>query len=365
MNTKIILYEILKYFTFALIITIILRMLPNIHMSNNDIYITSVIIVLIYLFIDNLLKVVYPIKDTTKCDPFENTHDESPIKFIPVKQELTDDDDYEKAQEYEYQNELDDNKEYDEQESPETHEHEEYDVFDPDDYKGILNPESSPAKIESNNNVEKTQDKLNIKDLVDNIKSQMPNKNINISINISGEEEDYMYTSSAVDNKTMSGKYENNGRKVLFRGTSSEHPQIAHMEQQAKQIKKSMQEYDQSTYVMKKPIRSENIDKCKKQYEYSCDDDNDLIYSDYNHVPLAENYKSTDFEYGYSFLPPEKWYPQPPFPPVCVSNRRDTILPSNTTGVPLDVKEWKDSLRITQPDTIKTSYITNKLNSCY
>jgi hypothetical protein len=63
-------------------------------------------------------------------------------------------------------------------------------------------------------------------------------------------------------------------------------------------------------------------------------------FDDYNHVPMGDGINTGNFEYGFSYLPPDKWYPQPAFPPICVTNRNSYVLPSNTTGVPLNVKEW-------------------------
>ncbi len=90
---------------------------------------------------------------------------------------------------------------------------------------------------------------------------------------------------------------------------------------------------------------------------------NDLPYTDYNHLPMADEYNNQDYEYGYSFMPPSKWYPTPPFPPVCVTNRPSDVSPLLTTGSPVDVKEWNTSLRITPPDNINIDYIKDKLNS--
>ena len=85
-------------------------------------------------------------------------------------------------------------------------------------------------------------------------------------------------------------------------------------------------------------------------------------YTDYNMLPMAED-NTGNFEYGYSFLPPEKWYPQPPNPPICVSNTKSNVTPVYTTGTPIDVKEWNESRRVTPPDNINTKYIKQKLNS--
>jgi len=91
--------------------------------------------------------------------------------------------------------------------------------------------------------------------------------------------------------------------------------------------------------------------------------EDEIPYSDYNHLPVAAGYKSHDYEYGYSFLPPEKWYNQPPRPPVCVSEKRCPVCPSYTTGTPMDVKEFHSARRITPPDLINTDYIGDKLNA--
>jgi hypothetical protein len=84
---------------------------------------------------------------------------------------------------------------------------------------------------------------------------------------------------------------------------------------------------------------------------------------DFNHLPVPDNYNTGSFEYGYSFLPPERWYPTPPHPPVCVTQQRCNVCPSNTTGAPVDVKEWNDARRIMPPDNINVSYVEEKLNS--
>ena len=84
-------------------------------------------------------------------------------------------------------------------------------------------------------------------------------------------------------------------------------------------------------------------------------------YTDYNTLPISENTGS--FEYGYSFLPPEKWYPVPPNPPVCVTEKSCPVCPIYTEGTNVDLKEWNQSRRITPADQINVNYIQEKLNS--
>ena len=88
-----------------------------------------------------------------------------------------------------------------------------------------------------------------------------------------------------------------------------------------------------------------------------------MNYDDYGLVPVPTNYESRAYEYGYSFLPPEKWYPQPPRAPTCVTDSPCPVCPVNTTGSPVDVKEWDDSRNVLQPDNINLEYIANRLNN--
>jgi len=85
-------------------------------------------------------------------------------------------------------------------------------------------------------------------------------------------------------------------------------------------------------------------------------------YVDLNNLPV-EGINSGSFEYGYSFLPPEKWYPVPPHPPVCVSEKKCEVCPTYTEGTDIMLKEWNDSRRIMPPDQINTEYVKGKLNS--
>lgn len=89
----------------------------------------------------------------------------------------------------------------------------------------------------------------------------------------------------------------------------------------------------------------------------------ELGYHDHNHIPVDKDYKSEPFDYGYYYLPPEKWYPTPPFPPVCVTSQPCDVCPVFTTGSPVDVMQWHTSRRITPPDNISIDYIKEKLNA--
>lgn len=91
--------------------------------------------------------------------------------------------------------------------------------------------------------------------------------------------------------------------------------------------------------------------------------DEELQYSDYNQLPIAAGYRSRDYEYGYSFIPPEKWYPQPPRPPICVTEKRCPVMASYANGTPTDVKEFNASRRITQPYQMNVDYVQDKFNS--
>ena len=89
----------------------------------------------------------------------------------------------------------------------------------------------------------------------------------------------------------------------------------------------------------------------------------DMPYNDYNHLPIPKNYVTESTDYGYSFLPPEKWYPEPPFPPVCVTEKRCPVVPLYTTGTNINLKDWDNSRRVTPPDNINTKFVKEVLNS--
>lgn len=84
-------------------------------------------------------------------------------------------------------------------------------------------------------------------------------------------------------------------------------------------------------------------------------------YTDFNSLPINNNTGS--FEYGYSMLPPERWYPTPPHPPVCVAEKQCPVCPVFTTGTNVELKEWDQTRRITPPDEINIKMIAEKLNS--
>jgi hypothetical protein len=88
----------------------------------------------------------------------------------------------------------------------------------------------------------------------------------------------------------------------------------------------------------------------------------EVKYYDLNSLPI-EGINSGSFEAGYSFLPPDRWFPVPAHPPICVCEKRCPVMPSPTSGLPVDLKDWNQTRRITQPDNINTSYIKEKLNS--
>ena len=90
-------------------------------------------------------------------------------------------------------------------------------------------------------------------------------------------------------------------------------------------------------------------------------DESEFNYIDFNSLPVG----STDgtFESGYSFLPPANWFPVPPHPPVCVAEKKCPVCPVYTEGTNIDLKDWNECRRISQPDEINVNYIEKKLNS--
>lgn len=63
-------------------------------------------------------------------------------------------------------------------------------------------------------------------------------------------------------------------------------------------------------------------------------------FVDFNTMP-SDNGLDIDSEYGESFLPPSKWYPVPPHPPICKTDNKCPVCPVYTTGTLADLREVK------------------------
>jgi hypothetical protein len=124
-------------------------------------------------------------------------------------------------------------------------------------------------------------------------------------------------------------------------------------------VKKTTDKYGMDTYLYKTNAKKYETGPTRAQAGVM---QNELQYPDYNILPVTPE-DSKLYEYGYSFLPPEKWYPVPPHPPVCVTEKQCPVCPITTTGTPVDMKEWNDSRRITPGDVINIDYARDKMNS--
>lgn len=62
----------------------------------------------------------------------------------------------------------------------------------------------------------------------------------------------------------------------------------------------------------------------KIKFESPKDDEEEIEmeYVDANHLYVPPDYKSKTEDLGYYYLMPEKWYPTPPVPPVCLGNKQ-------------------------------------------
>jgi hypothetical protein len=90
----------------------------------------------------------------------------------------------------------------------------------------------------------------------------------------------------------------------------------------------------------------------------------EMEYNVISYHTVPPNYNTGNFEYGYSFLPPKDWYPTPPFPPMCVTDKQCPVCPSLTMGGSgAELKEWDSSRRVTPADEINVRYVKEKLNS--
>ncbi len=124
-------------------------------------------------------------------------------------------------------------------------------------------------------------------------------------------------------------------------------------------VKKTTDEYGMDSYVYKTPAQKYESGPTRSQVGVM---DSQTQYTDYNILPVTPE-DSRLYEYGYSFLPPEKWFPVPPHPPICVTEKKCPVCPVTTTGTPVDMKEWNDSRRITPGDMVNVDYVRDVLNA--
>ena len=124
-------------------------------------------------------------------------------------------------------------------------------------------------------------------------------------------------------------------------------------------VRKTVDEFDMDTYMYKTNIRKYESGPTRDKEGVMV---SEMQYTDYNTLPVSPE-DSKLYEYGYSFMPPEKWYPTPQHPPICVSEKRSVVCPVTTSGTPVDMKEWDSSRRITPGDVINIDYARDKLNS--
>lgn len=90
---------------------------------------------------------------------------------------------------------------------------------------------------------------------------------------------------------------------------------------------------------------------------------NEMNYTDYNTLPIGANIDTKVDDFTYTFLPPDKWYPIPPHPPVCVAEKECPVCPMNTSGTVADLKELGNASRVTPGDQINAKYVNEKINS--
>lgn len=112
---------------------------------------------------------------------------------------------------------------------------------------------------------------------------------------------------------------------------------------------------DNTPTLIEKKANSLNVNPSKP-------DENKMPYNytDYNSLPVPTTWNT--YEVGSSFLPPAQWFPVPPHPPVCVTDKQCPVCPVFTEGTNISLKQWDESRRISAPNNINTKYIEENLN---
>jgi hypothetical protein len=121
-----------------------------------------------------------------------------------------------------------------------------------------------------------------------------------------------------------------------------------------------------------KPYLNDGKDYYNRIYSYSSSSpnakealNNELRYGDFNYIsPLNKGMTNSD----YTFVSPNNWYPIPPHPPVCVTNKTAIVTPIQITDGKdymswASLEDFDKARRFTGNMGINIDYVKNVLNN--
>lgn len=340
-----ILYKVLRYLSFGVIIYLLLRYFPYSKLSSNQSLFATIIILIISFSIELFCIILIRSKsEENLLEKFDNTN--NICKKCTIEKCEQKSKQYDKGKISEYNEEI---------------------------FPSGMNEAIKPKEINNNKKEENPKNCRIVCDYDDETKNEMNNETDKSYIieNSNGEEyKKYNCGDKNYDNYNKEKSKEEEAKEakeekkihVLMNDNKMnkiyneviEHKNIEKKERQTKGYDSRYQEICHKSEVLKTTDNNRSI---------SQQIDNELPYSDYNHLPVAAGYKSNEYEYGYSFIPPEKWYPHPLRPPICLTEKRSNLLPVLAHGTPADAKEWHDANRITGSYRMNVDYVKDKLNS--
>ena len=142
---------------------------------------------------------------------------------------------------------------------------------------------------------------------------------------------------------------------------NSEISQISQISQMPQITQKGIKRNDDGSYTIVPVKNSQYAHNSTRAEEDVMGSEMAYNYTDYNSLPVSTTLDN--WENGSSYLPPAQWFPVPPHPPVCVTEKVCPVCPTFTNGTDVSLKEWNQSRRISPPDNINVQYIQDKLNS--
>jgi hypothetical protein len=233
---------------------------------------------------------------------------------------------------------------------------------DTDDYEYKCVRVKRKETFENLNNIEDELNKpINLENLenlenIENIENIENNENIENMNNINVEQENNENNKAELDNDYL--KFQIDGRQQKEIEKAKEINMIRR-EMGNKDLVNEYEENAKKHYnnILSRSSNSLTADEAK---------DSELKYSDYNYIaPL--NKGMTDRKH--TFVSPNNWYPIPPYPPVCVTNKRCATTPiviSNLNKDSMnfaDLDDFNTSRRFTGNMNINIDYVKNVLNN--
>jgi hypothetical protein len=232
---------------------------------------------------------------------------------------------------------------------------------------------TSPKKIIENNELPS-----DVKEKIKKVKKELSNKKISKKISKKKQKNNNVNDEKSINSTTSS----NSGNSEIPNTNNDDATYDAnYVEYQQDGLQKDANKISEEQNIFRMSVGNPNI---VKPYIKDGEKYYDNIFSVSTGAPTANQAQNNELKYGYynylgpinkgminkdyTFISPENWYPIPPFPQVCVTNKRCTTCPIQISDGKdymsfASVEDFDKARRFTGNMNINTDYIKEVLNN--